>query len=293
MRAPPRPLVVAGKLTRMVGLTLEAVGCTAAIGDRCQVQGSSGNTIETEVVGFSGDKLLLMPFDEVRGLAPNSRVVPVGRAAQMTVGNALKGRVLSGTGEPLDGKGPLLSEDRVSLAGRKHNPLERASITKPLDVGVRAINALLTVGMGQRLGIFAASGMGKSVLLGMMTRFTTADVIVVGLIGERGKEVRDFITKNLGSSGLKRAVVVASPADDPPLVRLQGAALATRIAEYFRGPGSACLVADGFPDALCAGATGNRTGYRRTTGDPRISAIGVYQAPPTGGASRRNRQRSW
>jgi flagellum-specific ATP synthase len=230
----PRPVTVEGRLVRMVGLTLEAAGCQAAVGDRCHVLRTGGAHVVTEVVGFSGDRLLLMPIGDVRGLAPGARVVPVGRGGQVCVGDELLGRVLDGTGQPIDGKGPLGTSERRPLAARPINPLSRRPIRIPLDVGVRSINALLTVGRGQRLGLFAGSGVGKSVLLGMMSRFTEADVTVVGLIGERGREVNEFINNSLGPKGLERSVVVAAPADAPPLVRLQGATVATAIAEHFR-----------------------------------------------------------
>ncbi|MDH4133863.1 MAG: flagellar protein export ATPase FliI, partial [Gammaproteobacteria bacterium] len=198
--------------------------------------------IEAEVVGFAGDKLYLMPTSDVRGLTPNARVIPTPQVSVAHVGEALLGRVVDGAGRPLDGKGPIHHADTVPLVGRNINPLARRPIREPLDVGVRAINALLTVGRGQRMGLFAGSGVGKSVLLGMMTRFTTADVIVVGLIGERGREVKEFIENNLGAEGLRRAAVVAVPADYPPLMRLHGAMLATSIAEYFRDQGKQVLL---------------------------------------------------
>jgi flagellum-specific ATP synthase len=231
------PLVVEGRLTRMVGLTLEAVGCQAAIGGRCLVMNPDRDTIEAEVVGFSGERLFLMPTGDIRGVTPNARVVPTQRVCQAAVGEALLGRVLDGAGRPLDGKPAPRTHSALPLTGRAINPLARRQIREPLDVGVRAINALLTVGRGQRMGLFAGSGVGKSVLLGMMTRFTNADVIVVGLIGERGREVKEFIENNLGAAGLARSVVVAVPADYPPLMRMHGALLATSIAEYFRDRG--------------------------------------------------------
>ncbi|MFZ5594251.1 MAG: flagellar protein export ATPase FliI [Pseudomonadota bacterium] len=240
--AAPPPLIVEGKLTRMVGLTLEAVGCQAAIGERCLVLGPGGNIVETEVVGFSGNKTFLMPTGEIRGLMPNARVIPVRHAYGVAVGDALLGRVLDGGGQPLDGRGPLRTGSVVPLSGRPINPLGRRPIREPLDVGVRAINALLTVGRGQRMGLFAGSGVGKSVLLGMMTRFTNADVIVVGLIGERGREVKEFIENILGEEGMARSVVVAAPADHTPMMRLHGAMLATSIAEYFRDQGKQVLL---------------------------------------------------
>lgn len=237
----PLPLIVEGKLTRMVGLTLEAVGCQAAIGTRCLIS-APHHTMEAEVVGFAQDKLFLMATGDMDGLMPNARVVPTGKAYEVAAGEALLGRVLDGHGKPLDGKGAPRAEARVPLTGRLINPLLRRAIHEPLDVGVRSINTLLTVGRGQRMGLFAGSGVGKSVLLGMMTRYTTADVIVVGLIGERGREVKEFIEHSLGAEGLRRAVVVAVPADHPPLLRLQGAALATSIAEYFRDRGLQVLL---------------------------------------------------
>jgi flagellum-specific ATP synthase len=239
-RIPPPP--VEGVLTRMIGLTLEAAGCQAAVGDRCDVIANDGARIEAEVVGFAGDRLFLMPTGDIRGLKPNARVVPQTGAEMASVGPQLLGRIIDGSGEPLDGLGPLQCEERIRLTGAPINPLARQPISEPLDVGVRAINALLTVGRGQRIGLFAGSGVGKSVLLGMMARYTSAEIVVVGLIGERGREVKEFVEKILGPEGRKRAVVVATPADNPPLMRLHGAWLATAIAEYFREQGRSVLL---------------------------------------------------
>ncbi len=235
--AEPTELIVEGKLSRMVGLTLEAVGCRAAIGSRCRIETKSGRMVEAEVVGFSGNKVFLMPASELHGLEPDCRVIPLGKNSLARVGFGLLGRVLDGSGNPLDNKGPLKSDAQISLNGTPINPLSRKPIREPLDVGVRAINSLLCVGRGQRMGLFAGTGVGKSILLGMMTKFTTADVVIVGLIGERGREVNEFVLKILGEEGLKRAVVVATPADCPPLMRVHGALLATSIAEYFRDQG--------------------------------------------------------
>jgi flagellum-specific ATP synthase len=233
---------VEGQLTRMIGLTLEALGCQAAIGDRCEVMASDGSSIEAEVVGFAGERLFLMPTGDVQGVKPSARVIPRPGAGFVRAGWELLGRVIDGAGNPLDGRGPIYAEDRTRLAGVPMNPLTRAPIERTLDVGVRAINSLLTVGRGQRIGLFAGSGVGKSVLLGMMARYTEADVIVVGLIGERGREVKEFIEKILGEEGRARAVVVAAPADSPPLMRLHGASMATAIAEYFRDQGQNVLL---------------------------------------------------
>jgi len=237
-----RGLVLEGRLTRMVGLTLEAVGCRAAIGGQCDVISSNGDVVESEVVGFSGESLYLMPTGDIQGLEQDSRVVPTGRVCEAVVGEELLGRVIDGAGHPLDGKGPIQATQRRTLTGKIFNPLSRSPIREPLDVGVRAINSLLTVGRGQRLGLFAGSGVGKSVLLGMMTRYTNADVTVVGLIGERGREVKEFVENSLGPKGLARAVVVAVPADHAPLRRMHGAMLATSIAEYFRDQGLQVLL---------------------------------------------------
>jgi flagellum-specific ATP synthase len=236
------PLRVEGLLKRMVGLTLEAVGCQAEVGSRCDVIAPDGRRVEAEVVGFSGDRLYLMPTGSLVGIGPNARVVPTFAGYSAPAGDTLLGRVLDGAGRPLDELGPLEARERVRLAGTPINPLARRPITEPLDVGVRSINALLTVGRGQRIGLFAGSGVGKSRLLGMMTRYTNADVIVVGLIGERGREVNEFVQSTLGPEGMRRAIVVATPADHPPLMRLHGAWLATAIAEHFRDRGQRVLL---------------------------------------------------
>lgn len=238
---PPRP-VVEGVLRRSVGLTLEAEGCHAPVGGRCDVITGDGRSVETEVVGFAGERLFLMPAGDMRGIVPNARVIPRAGVPEVRVGDDLLGRVLDGRGKPLDGGKPIAGGRRQALAGGPVNPLDRQPIRETLDVGVRTINSLLTVGRGQRMGLFAGSGVGKSMLLGMMTRNTTADVVVVGLVGERGREVREFIDTALGAEGLSRAVVVATPADDTPLMRLHGAWLSSAIAEYFRDTGRHVLL---------------------------------------------------
>ena len=227
---------VAGKLTRVVGLTLEAIGCRAAVGSLCRIDTLDGY-LEAEVVGFAGDKLYLMPSEQLKGVIPGAKVTPISDEHGIPVGMSLLGRVIDGVGQPLDGLGPILTADSALLVNRRLNPLARKPINQPMDVGVRAINAMLTVGQGQRMGLFAGSGVGKSVLLGMMTRGTTADVVVVGLIGERGREVKEFIEEILGAEGRARSVVVAAPADASPLMRLKGSETALTIAEYFRDQG--------------------------------------------------------
>ncbi|EMV9343821.1 flagellar protein export ATPase FliI [Vibrio alginolyticus] len=228
--------VASGKLVRVVGLTLEATGCRAPIGSLCLVETMSGQ-MEAEVVGFSGDNLFLMPSEQITGILPGARVTPLTSDAGLPVGMELLGRVIDGVGNPLDGLGPLYTDHRASFNAEPINPLARKPISEPLDVGLKAINGLLTVGKGQRIGLFAGSGVGKSVTLGMMTRGTTAQVVVVGLIGERGREVKEFIEEILGEDGRRRSVVVGAPADASPLMRLKGCQTALTIAEYFRDQG--------------------------------------------------------
>jgi flagellum-specific ATP synthase len=257
-----QPLWPTGRLTRINGLVMEASGLKLPLGSTCHIHPQTGAPVEAEVVGFAGEKLYLMPSDDLYGLAPGSRVVAfepaatpprigdppplrrraIDRVKQAPVGEELLGRVLDGVGRPLDNKGPLHVSRTRPLQSRAINPMSRAAIEQPLDVGIRAINTLLTVGRGQRMGLFAGSGVGKSVLLGMMARYTSAEVIVVGLIGERGREVKEFIEQILGEEGMRRAVVVAAPADTGPLMRLQGAAYATTVAEYFRDQGRHVLL---------------------------------------------------
>ena len=236
----PGQPIVEGRLLRMVGLTLEAEGLRAAMGSRCLVINDDSFhpvEVEAEVMGFSGSKIFLMPVGSVAGIAPGARVVPLADTGRLPMGMSMLGRVLDGAGRALDGKGGMKAEDWVPMDGPTINPLKRNPISVPLDVGIRSINGLLTVGRGQRLGLFAGSGVGKSVLLGMMTRGSVADVVVVGLIGERGREVKEFIEEILGAEGRERAVVVAAPADASPLMRLKGCETALAIAEYFREQG--------------------------------------------------------
>ncbi|MCP4924515.1 MAG: flagellar protein export ATPase FliI, partial [Gammaproteobacteria bacterium] len=226
---------------RGIGLTLEAVGCQLPVGSQCMVQTVDGE-IEAEVVGFGEHITYLMPTEAVRGIVPGSRVLPLNRESGLAVGLGLLGRVIDGNGQPLDGLGPVESTTRVPTVKPPINPLTRRPIDSPMDVGVRAINALNTVGIGQRMGLFAGSGVGKSVLLGMMTRGAKADVVVVGLVGERGREVKEFIHDILTPEERERAVVVAAPADTSPLMRLKGCETAVTVAEYFRDQGMNVLL---------------------------------------------------
>jgi len=235
-------LPVEGRLVQMTGLTLVAAGTQANIGSRCKIIVSPEREEEAEVVGFSDGNIYLMPIGRIHGLKPGARVVPVPHYPEVGVGNALLGRIIDAMGNPLDDMDAPRHDRHVELLGPPINPFARMPIDRPLDVGIRAINGLLTIGRGQRIGLFAGSGVGKSVLLGEMTKNTEADVVVVGLIGERGREVREFVENILGPDSIGKAVVVATPADDPPLMRLHGAWRATAIAEYFRDQGKDVLL---------------------------------------------------
>jgi len=258
----PQPLEAEGTLVRVTGLVLEAAGVRVPVGSVCEVRSAGQPPVLAEVVGFNGDRAFLMPTGELHGLASGARVVPrpapnvpprfgienhpwrrsEDRSLHLPMGDGLLGRVIDAHGQPIDRGGPLQAVHAEPMVRRPINAMDRDPVRQPLDTGVRAINALLTVGRGQRLGLFAGTGVGKSVLLGMMARYTAADVIVVGLIGERGREVKEFIEDILGEEGRARSVVVAAPADAPPLVRLQGAGYATAIAEHFRDRGQHVLL---------------------------------------------------
>jgi flagellum-specific ATP synthase len=227
-----------GKVTNIVGLVIEAHGPVSRLGTICDIytKGDS-HKISAEVLGFKDNKVLLMPLAEIRGIGPGCPIVARQQRAVIPVGPGLLGRVIDGLGNPIDNKGPIPAEREYPIYGTPINPLSRKRISKPLDLGIRAINGLLSVGCGQRLGIFAGSGVGKSVLLGMIARKTAADVNVIALIGERGREVNEFIEKELGQEGLKRSVIVVATSDHLPLIRMRGAFIATAIAEFFRDQG--------------------------------------------------------
>ncbi len=236
------PVRIHGRISRVVGLVMEGNGVGASVGEFCEVYPKDGGApVQCEVVGFSDDKILLMPLGEVRGIGPGSRMVAKRRSATIGVGAGLLGRTLNALGDPLDGEWPVKFEREYPLYAQPPNPLSRRRIDSPLNVGVKAINGILTVGKGQRIGIFAGSGVGKSVLLGMMARYTEADVNVIALVGERGREVKEFIEKDLGD-GIKRSVLVVATSDQPPLLRMRAPLLATAIAEYFRDQGKNVLL---------------------------------------------------
>ncbi len=249
---PPRS---EGRLSRLTGLTLEADGLRLPIGGRALIYGEAGGPVPAEVVGFQNERTFLMPEELATGLTPGARIEPLDHQRRIPIGEALLGRVIDANGQPLDAKGPLRAGHFGPLGGRPINPLQRAPVREPLDVGIRSINGLLSVGRGQRLGLFAGSGVGKSVLLGMMTRNTTADVIVIGLIGERGREVNEFIHEILDAESRTRTVVVAVPADQSPLLRQHGAWVATAVAEHFRDQGLHVLL---LMDSLTRFAQGAR-----------------------------------
>jgi len=237
------PLSLTGRVQEMIGLVIRSRGPLCAVGATCLLKmPPPQKDIMAEVVGFRQGEVLLMPHGELRGLKPQTKVILTDHQAQAPVGEALLGRVIDGLARPLDHQGPVRTSSFYPLYASPLNPYTRQAISEPLDVGIRAINGLLTLGKGQRLGIFAGSGVGKSTLMGMMARYTRADVTVIGLIGERGREVKEFLDRDLGPEGLARSCVVAVTSDSPPLLRLRGAYLATAIAEYFRDQGMAVLL---------------------------------------------------
>ncbi|WP_129596925.1 flagellar protein export ATPase FliI [Anaerophilus nitritogenes] len=227
-----------GKVSRVVGLTIESLGPAVKLGELCLIYPLKQDTpIQAEVVGFKDEKVLLMPLGEMDGIGPGSKVLATGDTLTVNVGEDLLGRVLDGLGNPIDDQGRINSTKKYPVNNQPPNPLQRKKIEKVLSLGVRVIDGLLTCGEGQRIGIFAGSGVGKSTLMGMIARNTQADVNVIALIGERGREVREFIENDLQEEGLKRSVLVIATSDQPALVRLKGALLATSIAEYFRDTG--------------------------------------------------------
>lgn len=227
-----------GKVSNVVGLVIEASLPEATLGELCRIHPRNGDVIRAEIVGFRGEKVLLMPLDQTIGIAPGSRVERSPKPLSVAVGPELLGRVIDGLGNPIDGKGPIFADKRQAVYNDPPNPLTRERIHDILPTGIRSIDGLVTIGRGQRVGIFAGSGVGKSVLLGMISRYTEAEVNVIALIGERGREVREFIERDLGPEGLRRSVVIVATSDQAAMVRVKGALIATAIAEYFRDLGS-------------------------------------------------------
>jgi flagellum-specific ATP synthase len=226
-----------GRVERIVGLTIESVGPDVEYGELCKIKLDHGEYLYAEVVGFNRNRVILMPIGDMKGIVPGADVIAAGSALMVPVGDELLGRVISGVGTPMDGKGPIFTKERYPVTSEPINPLERSVIDKYLSVGIRAIDGLNTVGRGQRLGIFSGSGVGKSTIIAMIARYTEADVNVVALIGERGREVKDFVEKELGPEGLRRSVVVVATSNQPAMLRIRGAYLAHAIAEYFRDRG--------------------------------------------------------
>lgn len=231
------PMRISGRVVQVIGLTIEAVGLDCQIGEICKIQTRRDEVVLSEVVGFRNSTTLLMPLGDMEGIQPDSRVYPQGTVFRAPVGNELLGRVLDGIGDPIDSGGPLGDLQTMAINNSAPHPMERQIIKEPLVTGVRAIDGMLTCGKGQRMGIFAGSGVGKSTLMGTIARSSRSDVSVIALIGERGREVRDFVEKDLGPEGLKRSVVVVSTSDKPALLRLKAAYVAMTIAEYFRNEG--------------------------------------------------------
>ena len=232
------PIKTMGRVTDLVGISIEAIGPLSSVGDVCTIiNHENGDRLKAEVVGFKNKKTLIMPLGEVRGISPGMRIVNHRRKLEVPAGDALLGRILGGDGLPIDGKGDVITDQMVSVDRSPPSAYERKRITEPISTGVRAIDAALTIGKGQRVGIFSGSGVGKSTLMGMIARNTSADINVIALIGERGREVREFIERDLGEEGLKRSVVVVVTSNEPPLLRIRGAYVATAIAEHFRDQG--------------------------------------------------------
>lgn len=231
------PLAITGRVVQVVGLTVEIMGLNCQIGEVCEIQTSNKTTLMAEAIGFRNNRMLLMPLGGMEGIQPDSTVRSVSQVFKAPVGRSLIGRVLNGLGEPIDGKGPLNVVSRSSINQTPPHPLQRSAIEQPLVTGVRVIDGMLTCGKGQRMGIFAGSGVGKSTLLGSIARNSESDISVIALIGERGREVREFLERDLGEEGLARSVIIVSTSDQPALMRLKAASVAMTIAEYFRDEG--------------------------------------------------------
>ena len=281
-----------GRVSKVVGLTIESDGPEVNIGELCKLHTSRGNKIiNAEVVGFKDNKVLLMPLGEMSGIGPGSLVVASNAVLRVGVGKGLMGRVIDGMGNPLDNKGPLQIEKYYPVYNNPPHPLRRKRINEPLVLGVKAIDGLITVGKGQRVGIFAGSGVGKSTLVGMIARNTKADINVIALIGERGREVREFLEKDLKDEGLARSVVIVATSDQPAFDQIERRADCDCGCRVFPGSGQGCAFIDGFSDKVCNGPARGRTGDRRTACFQRIHAFGVRNAAEAAGTLRKFRER--
>ncbi len=270
----------------MVGLVIEGFCPDTAVGSLCEIHPQSGPSIPAEVVGFRDNKTLLMPLGELRGIGLGSLISVRRQKSSLGVGPSMLGRVINGLGEPIDDKGPLTVEEEYPIYSNPVNPMKRASIRQPLDLGIRAINGLMTCGEGQRVGIMAGSGVGKSTMLGMIARHTAADINVIALIGERGRELREFMEKDLQEEGLRKSVVVVATSDQPPLVRMRGAYIATTIAEYFQAQGKESAADDGLGDPFCHGHAGSGAGHRGAAHHKGVHPVGLCRTPQASGKER-------
>jgi flagellum-specific ATP synthase len=247
---------VSGQVVKSVGLIVEATGIRAGVGQICEIRNSSKEgSLLAEIIGFNGENLILMALDESSGVSPGAEIRMINKPLMINISDSIMGRVIDGLGNPIDGKGPIKGNDFITLNNKPPHPLQRRRISEPFYTGIRAIDSLITIGKGQRMGIFAGSGLGKSILMGMIARNCYGDINVIGLIGERGREVREFLEKDLGEEGLRRSVVVVVTSDQSPLLKVKGAFLTTAIAEYFRNKGNDVLL---MIDSLTRIATSQR-----------------------------------
>jgi flagellum-specific ATP synthase len=237
-----RTLIPTGKVTKITGIIAEGYCAGTGIGSICSIENTEGKQLNAEVVGFNDRKIVLMPYGETRNISPGCKISLMDEKPYVPVGDQFLGRVIGGMGEPIDDRGPILADDVYPLYGNVVNPLKRQVITEPVDVGVSVINTMITIGKGQRIAIMAGSGVGKSILMGMIARHTSADVSIICLVGERGREVKDFVEHILGEEGRKKSILVAATSDTSPLVRIRSSYLATTLAEYFRDQGKDVLL---------------------------------------------------
>ena len=251
------PVVHTGRVTRASGVIIEATLPQMAVGRSCSIKVNHDKNVTAQVVGFNGNTALLMPYDTMEGIRSGASVIPQGGTETLPVGDALLGRVVDANLNPIDNGPTLLRNEKTAIQGRVPTAMERKRIDQPLSLGIRAIDGFLTVGEGQRIGIFAGAGVGKSVLLGMLARNAQADVIILGLVGERGREVREFVEKDLGEEGLARSIVVVATSDEAPLMRIRAALSATALAEHYRKKRQKSLTTSGFTHTCCHGPTRN------------------------------------